>query len=120
MSKFAIRALANSITPELALSGVKVTLISPGFVASNIRRIDNRGIFREAAREPIPDWLVVPTAKAVHQMLIAIARGRPEVIITGHGKLLVGLARFAPWLLRAFARRMASGRGGYRTEPQST
>jgi short-subunit dehydrogenase len=41
MSKFAVRALANSITPELRLAGVKVTLISPGFVASEIRRVDN-------------------------------------------------------------------------------
>jgi len=41
MSKFAVRALANSITPELAQSGVKVTLISPGFVVSDIRRVDN-------------------------------------------------------------------------------
>src|SRR5262249_47287592 len=40
MSKFAVRALANSITPELRLTGVKVTLISPGFIASNIRRVD--------------------------------------------------------------------------------
>jgi len=39
MSKFAVRALANAITPELALDGVTVTLISPGFVASDIRRL---------------------------------------------------------------------------------
>jgi NAD(P)-dependent dehydrogenase (short-subunit alcohol dehydrogenase family) len=43
MSKFALRALANAITPELRHSGIKVTLISPGFVASDIRRIDNTG-----------------------------------------------------------------------------
>src|SRR5204862_6923812 len=33
MSKFAVRALANAITPELRPAGVKVTLISPGSVA---------------------------------------------------------------------------------------
>jgi short-subunit dehydrogenase len=38
MSKFAVRALANAITPELALSGVKVTLISPGFEHSPHRQ----------------------------------------------------------------------------------
>ena len=120
MSKFAVRALANSISAELAPSGIKVTLISPGFVASNIRRIDNRGTLHPSAKEPIPDWLVVPTDKAVRHMLRAIARGRREAIITGHGKLLVALERLAPWLLRAFARKLASGRGGYRSEPQST
>src|SRR6266852_2402743 len=34
MSKFAVRALANSITAELRRAGVKLTLISPGFVVS--------------------------------------------------------------------------------------
>ncbi len=119
MSKFAVRALANSITPELRLSGVKVTLISPGFVASNIRRVDNQGALHANAREPIPDWLVVRTDKAVRQMLRAIARGKHESIITGHGKALVVVARLAPWILRVAFRRIAAGRGGYRTEPKS-
>lgn len=116
MSKFAVRALANSITPELALSGVKVTLISPGFVDSNIRRVDNRGTFHANAQEPIPAWLILPTDKACRQILRAIARGKREAIITGHGKALVLIERLAPWLIRAAGRRMAANRGGYRTE----
>jgi short-subunit dehydrogenase len=119
MSKFAVRALANSITPELRLSGVKVTLISPGFVASNIRRVDNQGTLHAEAREPIPAWLVVPTDKAVRQMLRAVARGKREAIITGHGKAFVALERFMPWVLRAAFKRMAAGRGGYRAEAKS-
>jgi short-subunit dehydrogenase len=119
MSKFAVRALANSITPELRLSEVKVTLISPGFVASNIRRVDNRGVFHAGAQDAIPAWLVMPTEKAVRQILRAIARGKREVIITGHGKALVALERFMPWVIRAVGRKMAAGRGGYRQEPKS-
>ena len=120
MSKFAVRALANSISPELALSGVRVTLISPGFVASNIRRVDNRGAFHAGAREPIPAWIIMPTPKACRQILYAIARGKREAIITGHGKALVVIERFAPWVIRAAGRRMAAGSGGYRTEAKST
>jgi short-subunit dehydrogenase len=119
MSKFAVRALATSITPELRLSGVKVTLISPGFVASNIRRVDNQGALHAEAREPIPAWLVVPTDKAVRQMLRAVARGKHEAIITGHGKAFVGLERFMPWVLRAAFKKIAAGRGGYRSEAKS-
>ncbi len=119
MSKFAVRALANAITPELALSGVNLTLISPGFVASNIRRIDNKGTLHASAKEPMPAWLVMPTDKAVREILRAIARGQREAIITGHGKALVAISRFAPWILRTASRRIASTRGGYRTEPQS-
>ena len=119
MSKFAVRALANSVTPELRLSAVKVTLISPGFVASDIRRVDNLGTFHEHAKDPIPSWLVMPAEKAARQMLRAIARGKREAIITGHGKALVFLERFMPWVLRAVGRKVAAGRGGYRQEAKS-
>lgn len=114
MSKFALRALANSITPELAQAGVRVTLISPGFVASNIRKVDNSGHFNPETPDTIPGWLVVDTERACHQILRAVAAGRREAIITGHGKLLVVIERFAPWLLRAAGRRMAARGRGHR------
>src|SRR5260370_21257641 len=96
MSKFALRALANSITPELRQSGGKVTLISPGFVASNIRRVDNQGRFHPRAKDSVPAGLVIDPVKAARQMLRAVARGQREAIITGHGKILVALERFPP------------------------
>ena len=117
MSKFALRALADAITPELRVQGVTVTLISPGFVASDIRRVDNKGALHERAADPIPSWLVMPTDKAARQILRAVARGRREAIITGHGKLLVAIERVTPWLSRAIKRRLAA-RGGYRSEPR--
>jgi short-subunit dehydrogenase len=116
MSKFAVRALANSITPELARQGVAVTLLSPGFIESNIRRVDNRGRLHADAPEPLPHWLVVKRRKAAREMLRAVARRRREAVITGHGRLLVALERVAPWVMRAVGRRMAA-RGGYRSEP---
>jgi short-subunit dehydrogenase len=117
MSKFAVRALADALTPELAPRGVTVTLISPGFVASDIRRTDNQGALQADAPEPVPAWLVVPTDTAVRQILRAVARGRSEAIITGHGKVLVAIERYLPWLARAMKRRLAA-RGGYRSEPR--
>lgn len=115
MSKFAVRALSNAITPELRRMGITVTLISPGFVASNIRRVDNQGKLHAGSRDPVPPWLVMNTDVAVRQMLRAIARGKREAIITGHGKILVFLERFMPWFLRAVGRVLAR-RGGYRPE----
>jgi short-subunit dehydrogenase len=116
MSKFALRALANSITPELRLSGVKVTLISPGFVASEIRQVDNQGNLHSKAKDPIPAWLVMSTEKAVRQMLRAVANGKREAIITGHGKAMVALERFTPWVIRAAGKRMAARGRGYRDQ----
>jgi len=106
MSKFAVRALANSITPELRHFGVKVTLISPGFVVSNIRRVDNRGSFHAGAADPIPTWLQMPTSRAVRQILKAVARGKREEIVTVHGKVFVLFERFIPWINRLGAQRM--------------
>src|SRR5439155_15008594 len=116
MSKFAVRALAGAITPELRRAEVTVTLISPGFVASNIRRVDNQGTLHASAGDPMPRWLVMDTATAARQMLRAIARGRREAIIAGHGKVLVALERFMPWILRMLANQTAA-RGGYRSDP---
>jgi len=107
MSKFAVRALANAITPELRLADVKVTLISPGFVVSDIRRVDNQGTLRAGAKDPVPAWLAVSTSKAVRQILKAVAQGKREQIISGHGKIIVLVERFAPWVIRAVARRLA-------------
>jgi len=117
MSKFALRALANSITPELAQRGVALTLLSPGFIESNIRRVDNRGEFHADAPEPLPPWLIVSRAVAVRQILRAVALRRREAIITGHGRVLVAMERLAPWVMRAVGRRIASRGGGYRSEP---
>src|SRR5579862_9394335 len=108
MSKFAVRALADAITPELRANGVKVTLLSPGFVASEIRQIDNQGVRHEHAKDPIPPRMVVPTPKAVREILRAVAKGKREQIVTGHGKVIVAIQRFAPWILRAATSRTAA------------
>jgi short-subunit dehydrogenase len=104
MSKFAVRALAEALGHELASSGVSVTLASPGFVASEIRRVDNEGVLRDETPEPIPGFLIMSTARAARQIVRAIARRRREVVVTGHGKAVVFLHRHAPWLTSAVIR----------------
>ncbi|HUX68716.1 MAG TPA: SDR family NAD(P)-dependent oxidoreductase [Terriglobales bacterium] len=105
MSKFALRALADALTPELAGVGVKVTLISPGFVVSDFRRVDNQGAFHAEREDEVPEWLQMGTERAARAMLRAVARGRREAIFPAHGRLLVGLQRFCPGLLRGLGRR---------------
>jgi short-subunit dehydrogenase len=107
MSKFALRALSEAITPELRRVGVKVTLISPGLIVSNFRRIDNQGNFHEDAPDHAPQWLQMSTKECVRQMLSAIAHGKREKIITGHGKAMVLIGRVSPWAIGVLARRFA-------------
>ena len=110
MSKFAIRALALALGPELAPSGVTVTLISPGFIASEIRQVDNRGVHHSHSKDPLPAWLVMPADVAARKIVSAAYRRRREAIITVHGKVLVWLQRFVPWVLRLAMRRGVKGR----------
>jgi short-subunit dehydrogenase len=108
MSKFALRALANAITQELKSGGVKVTLISPGFVVSEIRRVDNQGRLRAESEATAPHPMAMKTEPAVYEILQAIARGKREQIVTFHGKSFVMLDRFFPWLTRALAERISA------------
>ena len=100
MSKFAVRALAEALHGELRPAGVGCTLISPGFVDSDIRRVDNRGGLHPDARDPIPAWLRMKTDKAARVMVNGILRGRKEVIVTLHAKVIVFMARHLPRLTR--------------------
>lgn len=107
MSKFAVRGLADSLREDVRGRGVSVTLISPGFVDSEIRRVDREGVFRDTAPEPVPAWLRVSTPVAARTIVRAIDRRRPEAVITAHGKAMVLLARHAPWSIRMLARALA-------------
>jgi short-subunit dehydrogenase len=80
---------------------VAVTLVSPGLVASELRRVDNRGTLHAELPEPMPGWLVVPAERAARTIVRAVARRRREVVVTGHGKVAVLLQRHAPWLVAA-------------------
>jgi short-subunit dehydrogenase len=97
-SKFAVRGLAESITDELRPFGVAVTQINPGFIESQIRSVNNRGQVTAAA-DPVPAWLVMPRATAARRIARAIRARRRELVLTGHGKAGVLVARHAPWLL---------------------
>jgi short-subunit dehydrogenase len=110
MSKFAVRALAEALREELRGEGIGVTLISPGFVESEFRSIDNYGVRHPGAHEPIPRWLLLSSDKASRQILRAARAGRKEAVITGHGKLIVFLKRHFPLLLDLVIRGGIRGR----------
>lgn len=104
MSKFAVRALATSLSLELAPDGISVTHVAPGFVDSEIRRVDNRGLVHSGARDPIPAWLRMRADVAARKIARAIAWRRRECVITGHGKVAVCLARWSPGMLHGLMR----------------
>ncbi len=108
-SKFAVCGLAESLYYDLADKGVAVVCINPGVVDSNIRRTSNDGEVHPDAPDPAPSLLIVPTDKAARDIVNALHRRRFEAVITGHGKIMVTLARHFPRTWRFFMRRMSAG-----------
>jgi NAD(P)-dependent dehydrogenase (short-subunit alcohol dehydrogenase family) len=113
MSKFAIRALAEALRHELRPAGVAVTLISPGFVESELRLVDNRGERRTEVRDVVPRWLRMGADTAAKKIVTAIEGRRREAVITGHGKVVVFVQRHAPALMSVLV-----GLSGYRGRPE--
>jgi short-subunit dehydrogenase len=99
MSKHAVRALAGSLRAEVAKYGVSVVLLAPGYVDSEIRKVDNQGQFNPEARDSVPSWISMDTDKAAAKLVDAVVKRKKIAVITGHGKLLVFLERHAPWMV---------------------
>lgn len=115
MSKFAVRALAEALHGDLRKIGVGCTLISPGFVDSDIRRVDNRGGFHADVHDPVPEWLRMKTDKAARLMVNGILAGRREVVITFHAKVIIFFARHFPRVTRYV---LVRNNRGSRPEPK--
>ncbi len=104
MSKFAVRALAMALRGELQRLGVSVTLISPGFVHSDIRRVDNLGRLHAELPDSMPGWILADPARVARAIVRAVHRRVRERVVTGHGRALVWVYRHAPWLCNAALR----------------
>lgn len=100
-SKFALCGLAESIYYEFAREGIAVTCINPGIIETEIRSVDNRGVFHPGHDDPAPKWLRVPAEKAAREIVRAIRKRKFEATITGHGKAMVFMGRHFPRLFRA-------------------
>jgi len=99
MSKFSIRALCDALYHELLPLGISVSHIAPGFVVSEIRRVNNQGEFKNKARDPIPLWIQMDSQTASQKIAKAIYRRQRERILTGHGWWIVRIYRFFPWIV---------------------
>jgi short-subunit dehydrogenase len=96
MSKYAVRALTDSLYHELYPYGIGVTHLSPGFVATEIRKVDNQGKYRAGSVDPVPPWLAMPPEKAAKIIFRAVERRARERAVTVHGWLVVLMARHFP------------------------
>ncbi len=99
-SKAAVHSIGLTLQVELMGTGVSCTTLHPGFVVSEIARIDNEGMWHPERPDPRPANLMWPTDKAAKVMVKAIIKRKRNYIFTTHGRVFVWLQRWIPGLLR--------------------
>lgn len=99
-SKAAVNSIGLTLQIELMGTGVSCTTLHPGFVVSEIARVDNDGVWHPERVDPRPKNLMWPTDKAAKVMVAAILKRKRNYFFTGHGKVFVGLQRWFPGLMR--------------------
>ena len=99
-SKAAVHSIGLTLQVELMGSGVSCTTIHPGFVVSEIARIDNEGVWHPERPDPRPSNLMWPTDKAAKVMVKAIIKRKRNYIFTTHGRVIIWLQRWFPGLVR--------------------
>ena len=79
-SKAAVHSIGLTLQVELMGTGVSCTTIHPGFVVSEIARIDNKGVWHPDRPDPRPSKLMWPTDKAAKVMAKAIIKRKRNYI----------------------------------------
>lgn len=109
-SKYALRAIGQVLSLELHGTGVSCTLIHPGFVESEIARVDNQGVHDPDRADPRPAKLMWSADKAARVMVSAIGSRKREYVFTGHGRFASFMGRHVPGFMHFAMTRGAAGR----------
>ena len=98
-SKYAVRAIGQTLAVELTGTGASCTTIHPGFIESEIDQVDNQGVFDASREDSRPKKLLWPSDRAAKAMIGAIVARKREYTFTGHGKVGAFVGRHLPGLV---------------------
>ena len=104
-SKHAMRGFFDSLRIELAGSGVDVTMIYPGFVATGIRENATGPDGKPIEVSPVKEGEVMSVEVCAARIVRAIDRREREVVMTARGKMGLWLKLLFPSLVDRIARR---------------
>lgn len=95
-TKHAVVGLSTSLRSEAAPHGVRVSVVCPGVVSTEMfDRIEYLGVDPRALRQPIDRAMVSPE-RCAEQMLRGVARNRAVITINAHARMVWWLYRWAP------------------------
>jgi short-subunit dehydrogenase len=104
-SKHAMAGFFDSLRVELMDTDVSVTMVYPGFVATDVRRRAVGPGGEPLGESPVQEDAVMTPEACARIIIAAAARRRREVVMTLRGKLGQWLKLIAPGLVDRIARR---------------
>ena len=104
-SKHAMTGFFDSLRIELAGSGVDVTMVYPGFVATGIRENATGPDGRAIQVSPVREGEVMSVVECAARIVRAMEGREREVVMTARGKMGLWLKLLAPGLVDRLARR---------------
>ena len=104
-SKHAMVGFFDTLRIELAPDGVDVTMIYPGFVATETRKRAFRGDGQPVGDSPVREKEIMTVEECVDQILPAIQKRKREKVMTLRGQVGQYLKVFAPGLVDTIARK---------------
>jgi short-subunit dehydrogenase len=104
-SKHAMAGFFDSLRIELADDGVSVTMIYPGFVATDIRRRAFGPDGRPLGESPVREGEVMTAEECARRTVDAAAARRREVVMTARARVGMWLKLIAPAAVDRIARR---------------
>jgi NADP-dependent 3-hydroxy acid dehydrogenase YdfG len=105
-AKKAVIGMSDSLAAEAKAYGVKVTVVCPGYVNSNIftqERVMGANVSEVVNDLPAP--MMSPDTAACHY-LDGVASGKQRVIFPANARLLCSLARWLPFTLTPIQKRL--------------
>ena len=102
-SKHAMAGFFDSLRIELAGTGVTVTMIYPGFVASEVRQRALGPDGKPLGQSPVREGEVMPVETCARLIVQAMSRRQREMVMTLRGKLGQWLKLIAPGLVDRIA-----------------
>ncbi len=112
-SKHAMRGFFDSLRIELSATGVTVTMIYPGFVATGIRENATGADGKAAKVDPVNKDEVMSVEECAAIILRAMEARKREEVMTLKGKLGQWLKLMAPRIIDGMAKRAVEGNQRY-------
>jgi short-subunit dehydrogenase len=102
-SKFALGGFFEALRIELANSGVAVTMVFPGVVATEIRRHGLNADGTTAGVSGLSEEDAMTVEECARQMISAMRTRRRELVMTGRGRIGMWLKLLAPQVVDRMA-----------------